>query len=185
MSVPHDAIERFDQRVIGAGNVAGATGASAHTGRGFRPWRRSPSDAGPCQGSRWNTRSRPAAGRLGNAMLRAGNARRCARDQQKRGSVVRRAGEQARRKRNDHKSWSEVSVRFVFNHRDFADPKCSHAPFDPEPSFVSPGEGAAGPREGGPAAGSHGEGTRRRGKHLECRLLPMSYLICDTERLRE
>src|SRR6516165_10482809 len=38
--------------------------------------------------------------------------------------------------------------------------------FDPEPSLVSPGEGPAGPREGGPAAGSHGEGTGRRGKHL-------------------
>jgi hypothetical protein len=59
------------------------------------------------------------------------------------------------------------------------------SPFDPEPSLVSPGEGAAGPREGGPAAGSHGEGTRRRGNHLECRLLPMSNLICDKERQRE
>src|SRR5262245_14301542 len=39
-------------------------------------------------------------------------------------------------------------------------------PFDPEPSFVSPGEGAAGPREGGPAAGSHGEGTGTGAKHL-------------------
>src|SRR5262249_22732010 len=32
-------------------------------------------------------------------------------------------------------------------------------PFDPEPSLVGPGEGAAGPREGGPAAGA----PRRRG----------------------
>jgi transposase len=33
--------------------------------------------------------------------------------------------------------------------------------------------------------GGHGEGTGRRGKHLECRLLPMSNLICDAERQRE
>jgi len=128
MSVPHDAIERFDQRVIGAGNVAGATGASAHTGRGFRPWRRSPSDAGPCRDSRSSTRSRPGAGRPANATLRVGNDRRCARDPQRRGSAVPRATGQVRRKRNDHKSWSEVSVRFVLNDRDFAEPNCSHAP---------------------------------------------------------
>ena len=70
-------------------------------------WRRSPSGSGPCQGNRSSTRSRPGAGRPQNAILRAGNARRCALDLQIRGTAVPRAAAQAHGKRNDHRSQPE------------------------------------------------------------------------------
>ena len=48
--------------------------------------------------------SRRGAVRPRNAILRAGNAQRCVRDLQRRDNAVPRAGGQARRKRNDHRS---------------------------------------------------------------------------------
>ena len=46
----------FDQRMIGAGDVARAAGPGAKPGGGFNHGARRPSGAVPCRDSRWSTR---------------------------------------------------------------------------------------------------------------------------------
>ncbi len=90
---------QFNQRMIGARDIARAAGARAHARRGLDHARRPPSGAGPCRDSRWSTRSRRSACPAANASRRAGSDRRCARDRRTRDSAARHAGRSARRRK--------------------------------------------------------------------------------------
>jgi len=122
-------------------------------------------------------------GRLANAILRAGNAPRCAQDLQTRDSAVPCTAGQARQKRNDQRSSSELSVRFVL--KDWVSP-IQRASVPVRSSAVTyqalrrgrpvPGRKRTGRRR------TTAKGERRAPSTWECLLLPISQLVRDKER---
>ena len=102
----------LDQRMIGAGDVAGAAGAGAHAGRGLdhgADHLRVLAHAEVVVGAPDHDVSAPPA----NARSRAESGRRCARDRRTPGSAAPYAAGRARRRNMHHSPWCSWSDSII------------------------------------------------------------------------